>query len=360
MPDPFADLIRAWDGLAVVTRYDRDSECWFFVALHDDTLGAPTGGCRMRVYPRPEDGLLDVLRLARGMTLKFAGAGLRMGGGKSVIALSRPLEAEERREALRRFGRLLESLRGAYWTGEDMGTTPEDMVLLAQETRFVHGVERAGGSAVPSEAVDPGPYTARGVLAGLRAVASQLFGSPDLRDRSVLVQGVGDVGEPLVGLLTAAGARVLVSDTDAARVERVGKASGAQVIPPEGVYATPCDLFAPCAVGAILNRETIPRLACRGVAGSANNQLADEAADGARLHERGIVYAPDFLVNAGGAIALILLRQGIGEEEIRRRIEGIEATISEVLEKAARRAQPPQATAEEEVLALLREARNGE
>jgi leucine dehydrogenase len=356
------ELVRDWDGLSVVLKHDRESGSWFFIALHDSTLGPPTGGCRMKVYARPEDGLLDAMRLARGMTLKFAGAGLAFGGGKSVIALSRELEESERTGTLLRFGRLLEALRGAYWTGEDLGTTPEDMATIARATRFVHGVREEGGGGAPAAVVDPGPYTARGVVAGIRATVAHLFGSDDLAGRTVLVQGVGDVGSPLSRLLAEAGAQVLVSDLDQDRAREVASAVGGTVVPPEEVYETECDIFAPCAVGAVLNRGTIPRLRCRGVAGSANNQLEDESADPERLRARGILHAPDFLVSAGGAMGLIHLRQGLSVEEIHRRIDGIQASVRDVLLAAEEEEKPPQQVAEARVLATLtelEEARGG-
>lgn len=349
------ELVRDWDGLSVVLKHDRESASWFFIALHDGTLGPPTGGCRMRVYARPEDGLLDCMRLARGMTLKFVGAGLAFGGGKSVIALSRELAGTERTGTFLRFGRLLEALRGAYWTGEDLGTTPEDMATIARATRYVHGVREEGGGGAPAGVVDPGPYTARGVVAGIRACVAHLFGTADLAGRTVLVQGVGDVGNPLSRLLGEAGARVMVSDLDQDRAHEVASSVGGTVVPPQEVYRTECDIFAPCAVGAVLNRETIPRLRCRGIAGSANNQFEDESADPERLRAREIVHAPDFLVSAGGAMGLIHLSQGLSVEEIYRRINGIQASVLEVLVAAEEEEQPPHQVAEARVLATLRE-----
>jgi leucine dehydrogenase len=357
MPASMHDLIRSWDGRSVVLHHDAPSGSWFFVALHDDTLGPPTGGCRMRVYSAPEDGLLDALRLARGMTLKFAAAELDYGGGKSVIALSRPVEGAERRGILLRFGAFLESLQGAYWTGEDLGTTPEDMALLAGVSRYVHGVDRRGAAGTPARAEDPGPYTARGALAGLRATAAHLFGTDDLRGRSVLVQGVGDVGGPLVRMLAEAGARILVSDVDLARAGRVAEEVGAGMVEPETVYDTECDLLAPCAVGAVLSEETIPRLRCQGIAGAANNQLADEMTDGERLRARGIVHAPDFLVSAGGAMGLIFRAGGVPDPEILARIDGIQERVAAVLEEAKTRGAAPHRVAEDRVLASLRETR---
>lgn len=346
-----AELIREWDGLAVVVRHDPAAEAWIFIALHDATLGSPTGGCRMQVYPAPEDGLRDALRLARGMTRKWAGVGLEVGGGKSVMALSRPLEEEERRGLLLRFARLVDALGGGYWGGEDLGTTPEDMAFLARETRYVHGIDRGGGEPV---AVDPGPFTARGVLAGIRAAVAEVFGGPELEGRSVLIQGVGDVGRPLAGLLRDEGATVVLSDLDPERAEAAAAELGASVVAAADVYATQCDVFAPCAVGAVLNRETIPRLRCRIVAGSANNQLDDEEADAARLLERGILYAPDYIVNAGGAIALGYMAKDRGEEEILRRVDAIRDTLREILAEARERGESPLDAAARRVERVLR------
>jgi leucine dehydrogenase len=346
--DGLRELIEAWDGMAVVVRHDKPSGGWFFIALHDDTLGPPTGGIRMQVYPRPEDGMVDAMRLARGMTHKWAGVGLEVGGGKSVLALSRPLEGEERAGALRRFAHLIDGLRGGYWGGEDMGTTPEDMAFLARETPFIHGIRRDDGSAV-----DPGPFTARGVLAGIRAAVAHAFGDPTLDGRSVLIQGVGDVGLPLARLLSGEGARVLLSDLDGGRAEGVAEEVAGEVVAPENVYRTACDVFAPCAVGAVLNEGTIPGLQCRVVAGSANNQLASEQEDARRLLERGIVYAPDYIVNAGGAIALAYLGQERSETEIQARVDGIEETVAEILAEAAERGESPVAAAGRRVERML-------
>lgn len=351
MGGTMTDLIREWDGMGVVIRYDRPSESWFFVAFHDDTLGPPTGGIRMRVYDRPEDGLLDAMRLSRGMTSKWAGVELDFGGGKSVIALSRPVEAGEREGLLLRFGRLIEHLRGAYWGGEDLGTSPADMAVLARVTRFVHGIRNGG-----TEVIDPGPFTARGVLAGMRGALATAFGRPEVEGRTVLVQGVGDVGGPLADLLAEGGAAVLVSDLDAGLAREVADRTDARVVPPEEVYETESDVFAPCAVGAVLNRQTIPRLRCRIVAGSANNQLGEEEPDAERLRARGILYVPDYVVNAGGAIAFGLLSRDRPEPEILARIDRIEQTIREILEEAGQNEESPLRAAERRVGRVLARA----
>lgn len=354
MATDLRSLIAAWDGLAVVTRFDRASGSWIFIALHDMTLGMAVGGCRMMAYPSPEDGLRDAMRLAGGMTRKWAAAGLPFGGGKSVLAVPRVLAGEEREGLLRRFGRLVASLRGTYGTGEDLGTTPADMAIVASETKYVGGIDPASGRTT-----DPGPYTALGVFASAKAAATHVWGGDggDFRGRRVLIQGVGDVGAPLAGLFGQAGADVLVSDLDEARIRAVVTAVGATPVPAETVYETPCDVYAPCAVGGTLNRETIPRLTCRVVAGSANNQL-EESGDADRLRERKIVYVPDFVANSGGAIAFGLQMLGDRDDEGHRaRIAALGGAVRELLTEAERRGESPARAAERQVEAVLAEAR---
>lgn len=300
----FLDLLQAWDGVGVVVRRDRPTGTWIFVVLDDDTLGPCTGGCRMKVYERPEDGLVDGLRLARGMTYKWAAMDFPFGGGKSVLAVPRTLEGEERRGLLHRFGSLLDSLGGRYGTGADLGTTTDDMRTIAEVTPYVIGVH--GRSDGP---MDPSPFTALGVFSGIRAALAHVHGDDALTGRTILVQGVGSVGEPLARRLAEAGAGVVVSDVDEDRAGALAAEIGGRLVAPADVYDTPCDVYAPCAVGATVNRETVRRLACRIVAGAANNQL--ETPDLSRsLQERDILYAPDFVINGGGAMAFTLIFQG--------------------------------------------------
>lgn len=326
-------LIRDWDGLAVVARHDPSTGAWIFIALHDDTLGRPLGGTRMKVYPHAADGLRDAQRLAEGMTHKWAAAGIEMGGGKAVLALSRPLSGTEREGLLRRYGRLVDSLQGAFATGQDLGTSAEDMATVAEETRHVHGVTRAG-------AIDPGPYTARGVFAAQRATFRRLVGSPDPAGRSVLVQGVGGVGGPLARRLAEAGAEVLLTDLDEDRAAALAGEIGGSTVAASDMIGTPCDVFAPCAVGAVLSSESIPRLACRAVCGSANNQL-ERPEDADLLHRRGILYAPDYVANSGGAIAFHLMARRAGEEEIVARLDALEGVMDEIFAEAEREGRSP-------------------
>jgi leucine dehydrogenase len=335
-------LIEGWDGVGVVMRYDRPTGAWIFIAIHSDTLGRATGGTRMKVYPSPAAALHDAMRLAQGMTRKWAAVDFNFGGGKAVLAIPKALEGEERRGLLLRYGRLLQSLNGSFGTGEDLGTTPEDMVVIGEATTFVHGVDRETRTAA-----DPGPYTARGVFAGIKAAVKHVLGTDDLTGKVVHVQGVGDVGAPLARRLKEAGAELLLSDLDTKRAESLAEElGGCETFEPHTAYEAPCDVYAPSAVGATLNSETIAELKCRLVAGSANNQL-QESEDAERLHERGIVYAPDYIVNAGGAVAFAMMSQGVDDEKaILARVDGIGTSLAAVLEEARERNESPVHAAE--------------
>ncbi len=331
------NLIETWDGAGVVMHYDESTSSWFFIALHDTTRGMAVGGCRMKEYPSPADGLRDAMRLAEGMTYKWAGVEIGFGGGKSVIALSRPFKNDgERHGLLRRFGKLVATLRGAYACGVDLGTTPSDIATIAQETDFVMGFDRASG-----ESADPGPYTALGVLEGIRASLAHVFGSDELAGRSIVIQGVGDVGEPLARMLHAGGATVVVSDIDSTRAQALAESLEAKTIPADEVYDTSCNVFAPCAIGGTVNAETIPRLQCRIVAGSANNQL-EEWQDAERVHQRGILYAPDYIINAGGAVAFGMMHLGESDDDIiRTRVRQIGPALTEIFREGAEQQASP-------------------
>ena len=344
-------LIASWKGLAVVTRHDRLTGSWIFICLHDNTLGASTGGSRMKVYPSPGDGLLDAMRLAEGMTHKWAAVNLPFGGGKAVLSLQRELTQDERAGLLRRYGELIESLRGAFRTGEDLGTSSDDMLLVSRHTRYVHGFDPDGNK------LDPSPFTAHGVASGIRAALDVAFGSQSAAQRRVLVEGVGNVGGRLAEQLANEGAILLLADLDADRANAVATRLGGSAIPLEEVPSTNCDVYAPCAVGATVNEETVQTLACRIVAGSANNQLHHED-DAERLRQRGILYVPDFIINAGGAMAFAHLDQGItDQEDLLSRVEQIGATSRAVLAEAAERRETSLAAARRRVEATLARAR---
>jgi leucine dehydrogenase len=341
------NLIESWPGQAVVTHYDTPTGTWMFIAIHDTTLGAAMGGVRLNRYPTAADGLRDAQRLAEGMTYKWAAIGFELGGGKSVLAVSHSVSGAERDGLFERFGELVETLRGGYACGPDLGTTPRDMSVIARRTAHVHGVDGDGAT------IDPGPFTALGVVMGIRAALERVFGSPSPAGRTVLIQGVGDVGGPLARQLKEIGAKLLLSDLDDARARALAKELDAEVVSSDAVVETPCDVYAPCAVGATVNARSIPRLACRIVAGSANNQLG-EPADADRLHERGILYAPDYVINAGGATALPLLgAHAASADAIRERIRGFELVLGEIFSEAAEHGESPEKAAQRRVMRVL-------
>ena len=340
----FEDLFERWDGEEAVVRYDRESGGWIFVCIHSTVLGPAAGGTRLRVYPSPADGLADAMKLSRAMTVKWAGANLPSGGGKAVLAVPELPTGEARRQLLLRYGDVVQSLSGLYRTAGDMNITPNDLDVVHERCDWVYGTTTGGGNS--------GRGTAIAVHAGLEACAEQVFGSADLRGRSVLVQGAGAVGEVLVRLLQEDGADVLVSDVDDARA----RATGATVTSPDDVYDTECDIYSPCAVGGTLNAGTIERLRCKVVGGSANNQLA-EPADAARLHERGILYAPDFIINAGGIIQLYLLEdRGVSEEEMQRALRGVGDTLRDIFARGGDPADAAEQLAAERIAQKRAEA----
>jgi leucine dehydrogenase len=324
------DLIRSWDGEEVAVHYDHPSGTWMFVCIHSSARGPAGGGTRMKTYPTPADGLADAMRLAGAMTLKMAATDIPFGGAKAVLAVPSLPEGDERRRLLLRYGDLAASLGGNFQTGPDVNTTIADMDVIAERHAhvFCRSKERGGSG-------DPGPYTARGVFHGIRASTRHAFGSPDLEGRSVLVQGVGDVGARLAEQLAEAGARVLVSDIDTERADEVAARLGAELVPAENAIGVDCDVYAPCALGGTLNAETIPQLRCRVVAGCANNQLA-EPKDAARLAEAGILYAPDYVINAGGVIhAWGVESLGWDAETVEARLAGIGDSLTDIYERAA-------------------------
>ena len=291
------DLLAKWDGESVSMHRDRETDTWMFICVHSTRLGSAAGGTRMKHYPRIVDALADGMRLAEAMSLKFASVEFPHGGGKAVIALPTPEipKGEARRRLLREYGAFINSLGGLYSAAPDMNTSALDMDVIAEVTPYVFcRTEAAGGSG------DTAPDTAVGVLHGIRAACRYVFDSDDLSRRSILVQGAGGVGGHLIDLLMEADATVIATDVDAQRLA-ILREKGIQVVPPDSALGTECDVLAPCAVGGIINMRSIPTLRCRVIAGGANNQL-ETAEDADRLRERGIVYAPDFVINAGGVL----------------------------------------------------------
>jgi leucine dehydrogenase len=331
----FEELLRHWDGEEAVIRYDRDSGAWMFVCLHSTVLGPAGGGTRMRVYAEPGDGLADAMRLSRAMTVKMAVAGADRGGGKAVLAVPELPTGDVRRSLLLRYGELVTSLGGTYRTAGDMNITPQDLDVVAERCPWVYGTSGTGGNSAHG--------TARGVLHGIHASVEHVFGSPDLRGRSVLVQGVGAVGGDLARFLAEAGARVLVSDVDEGRAA----SAGFEVVPAAAALATDCDVYAPCAVGGTLSAETIPRLRCKIVAGSANNQL-DDSGDAERLRAAGILYAPDFAINSGGVLQLLgTMDRRLDEDELEQSYAGIGETLRTLFDDADRNDITPAEAAEQ-------------
>jgi leucine dehydrogenase len=293
-------LLEGWDGEAVVVRHDKASGAWMFIAIHSTRLGPAAGGTRMKSYPDVPAALRDALRLGEGMTYKFAASGLPFGGAKAVIAVPGNLDPQSRAPLLRRYGTLVKQLGGLFRTGPDVGTAPADMDVIST-TGAPYILSR---TAETGGAGDPGPFTARGVFTGIELACERLFGETSVKRRTILVQGAGDVGGSLIRLLREAGAEVLFSEVNDALVRVFRDELGLRHVDAAAVYSTECDIFSPCALGGVLNASTIPQLRCRAVAGSANNQLEDPE-DAESLHSRGILYAPDYVINAGGAIAVL-------------------------------------------------------
>ena len=327
-----------YDVEQVVACQDKASGLKAFIVIHDTTLGPALGGTRMWPYATEEEALEDALRLSRGMTYKNAAAGLNLGGGKAVI-IGDP--KSDKSEALfRAFGRYVESLGGRYITAEDVGTKEEDMDYIKLETNFVTGTSSVNGAG------DPSPVTAFGVYRGMKAAAEEAFGTPSLKGKTVAVQGVGQVAFRLCEHLHEEGAKLIVTDIDDQAVQRACDTFGAEAVEPDAIYDVEADIFAPCALGAVLNDETIPRLKVRAVAGSANNQLK-ESRHGFALKERGIVYAPDYVINSGGVINVADDMIGYNKERALRRVSKIYDVLGDIFEIARSRHIPSHLAADQ-------------
>jgi leucine dehydrogenase len=324
-------LLKEWSGETVIVHYDRPAGAWVFIAIHSTRLGPAAGGTRMKSYLDVQAALQDALRLAEGMTYKFAVPGLPWGGGKAVIAIPTDLDPQSRPTLLRRYGALVHQLGGLFSTGPDVGTSSADMDIIAETgAPYVFARTPAAGGAGSS-----GPFTSLGVFTGVQVACEYLFGEASLKDRRVLVQGTGSVGGPLIEHLRAAGAEVVFSEVDEGAIHRFRDELGLEFVPAETVYTTECDIFAPCALGGVLNHETIPQLRCRAVAGGANNQLASPG-DAESLRARGILYAPDYVVNVGGAMAILGLEtQGWTQERAEKEVvESVGRALQEVFKLA--------------------------
>ena len=306
---------------------DKDTGLKAIIGIHNTVLGPALGGTRMWNYANEWEALNDVLRLSRGMTFKSAITGLNLGGGKAVIIGD--AKTQKTPELMKKFGEFVHSLSGKYITAEDVGMTTADMDTVREVTPFVTGIsESIGGAGNPS------PITAYGVFMGMKAAAKYKFGSDVLEGKSVFVQGIGNVGEALVEHLVDEGAEVTISDISQDRLEEVRSKYGVTIYGGNDIYSEDMDIYAPCALGATVNDDTIYKLRADIVAGAANNQLAVEEKHGRILQERGIVYAPDFLINAGGIINVYAELEGYDRKEIMRKTENIYNTTLEILNNA--------------------------
>jgi leucine dehydrogenase len=349
--DVFGKL-SAYDFGEVHMKLDKGTQLRAIVAIHDSRLGPALGGCRFIEYDTDEAAYIDALRLARGMTYKAAITGLGHGGGKSVII--KPKRHFDRSALFRAFGRFIEDLRGHYITAEDSGTGLEDMEIIRSQTKHVTGIDPShGGSG------DPSPFTALGVRRGIEACVKFKLGKDDLKGVHVAVQGVGHVGYYLCKELHGAGAKLTVADVDKLKSERAHREFGAAVTDIVSVAAVDCDVFAPCALGAGMNDDTIPHLKAKIVAGAANNQLL-EPRHGDDLHARGILYAPDYAINAGGLVNVAQEVKGYDAKVAREKTLKIYDTIWDICDRSKKLGAPTYKVADlmaEERLAALGPAR---
>lgn len=306
---------------------DNETGLKAIVAIHSTILGPSLGGTRMWTYKNEMEALTDALRLSRGMTYKSSVAGLNLGGGKAVIIGDSKTQKSE--ALMRRFGKFINSLAGKYITAEDVGISTKDMEYIKMETDFVTGLpENMGGSG------DPSPVTAYGVYIAMKASAHEKWGNESLSGKKIVVQGIGHVGESLVNYLVKDGAKVFINDINETRLKAVAKETGAEVISAEMVYDMEMDIYAPCALGATVNTDTLNRLKCSIICGSANNQLADENIHGKMVIEKDILYAPDFVVNAGGIINVYYELEGYNRERALAHAEKIYQTTLNIFKVA--------------------------
>ncbi|MCZ7601416.1 MAG: Glu/Leu/Phe/Val dehydrogenase [Melioribacteraceae bacterium] len=312
------------DHEQVVYCSNKESGLRAIIAIHDTTLGPSLGGTRMWSYSTSDQALKDVLRLSRGMTYKAAAAGLNLGGGKAVIIGDSRTQKNEL--LFRTFGKFVDGLAGRYITAEDVGTDVRDMEYVRMETKYVTGISKAlGGSG------DPSPVTAYGVYVGMKACAKQKWGNDSLRGRKIAVQGAGQVARYLCEHLYSEGAELIITDIVEDKVKRILETVKAHVVKPEEIYDTDAEIFAPTALGGILNDETIAKLKCEIIAGGANNQLEDENKHGQMLLDKGILYAPDYVINAGGLINVSNELEGYRQDRAMKQAEAIYDIVKKVL-----------------------------
>jgi len=329
---------------------DPGSGLHAIIAIHDTTLGPALGGCRMWNYATAQEALSDSLRLSAGMTAKSALAGVPFGGGKAVIIGDS--RTEKTPEMMRAFGRFVETLKGRYISGEDVGIGPEDMMQAARETNYIVGLPEG-----PFASGDPSPVTAELVFRCMKVAAAQVFGSADLSGRRVALQGLGHVGWALAELVHAAGARIVAADPNASAAERARMALNADIVAPEDIHRTATDILAPCALGGVLNAQTIPEIKAKLICGSANNQLSDPdlAQD---LQDRGITYCPDYVVNSGGLISVAREALRIKDSDwMRQKLDVAEKAFASLMARSRRKGLLPLAAADKMVAQILEDAR---
>ncbi|WP_088072938.1 branched-chain amino acid dehydrogenase [Gottfriedia luciferensis] len=345
--------LETYDYEQVVFCQDKASGLKAIIAIHDTTLGPALGGTRMWTYENEEAAIEDALRLAKGMTYKNAAAGLNLGGGKTVI-IGDP--RKDKNEAMfRAFGRYIQGLNGRYITAEDVGTTVADMDLIHEETDYVTGISPSFGSSG-----NPSPVTAFGVYRGMKAAAKEAFGTDSLEGKVIAVQGVGNVAFNLCRYLHEEGAQLIVTDINKESVQRAVEEFGATAVDPDDIYSVECDIYAPCALGAIINDKTIPQIKAKVIAGAANNQLK-ETRHGDLIHELGIVYAPDYVINAGGVINVADELYGYNRERAMKKVEGVYDNIAKVIEISKRDGIPTYLAADrlaEERIATMAKSRS--
>ncbi len=335
--DLFGQL-STFDHEQVVFCQDNHTGLKAIIAIHNTVLGPGLGGTRMWLYNNEKDAINDALRLSRGMTYKAAISGLNLGGAKAVIIGDAKTQKSE--ALFRKFGRFVENLNGKYITAEDVNTTTKDMEYVNMETEHVVGLpEWTGGGG------DPSPVTAFGTYMGMKASAKQAWGNDSLAGKTVAVQGIGKVGFHLLEHLHNEGAKIYVTDLNQDILKKANETFGAIVVPGDDIFGLDVDIFAPCAMGAILNDQTIPQLKCSIVAGAANNQQADEKVHGPMLKEKGILYAPDFVINAGGLINVYSEWTGYNKEKAYSQAENIYNTILNIYSHADAHNTHPQAAA---------------
>lgn len=317
--------------------HDKESGLKAIIGVHSTVLGPSLGGCRMWKYTDEQAALRDVLRLSRGMTFKAAVAGLKLGGGKAVVMAD--ARTEKTPAMLKAFGKAVEAMAGRYITAEDVGMSVSDIDTIRGYTKYAVGGSNEGGSG------DPSVMTAFGVFQGMKASLKAANLGESLEGARVAIQGVGNVGYHLASYLSAAGAKLIISDIYPSQVEKIVQEFGAEVVAPDQIYAADCDIFAPCALGAILNSRTIPQLKCKIVAGSANNQLESDS-DGFDLFSRGIVYAPDYAINSGGLINVAAELDGYNQEKVLAQVTKVYNTIATILEHSKTENIPPHQAAD--------------